>query len=93
MIVNPLSLMVKYLDGQSNLTNDERELLLFALYCESRDRNDLGLAALATARLGRDGRMPVEPAITCPRCGSISYHPEDIRNRYCAACHRFHGEK
>lgn len=25
--------------------------------------------------------------IECPRCGSISYHPEDIRQGYCGRCH------
>lgn len=27
-----------------------------------------------------------EPSITCPRCGSTSYHPEDIRQGYCGRC-------
>ncbi len=26
------------------------------------------------------------PHITCPRCGRTSYHPQDIANRFCAAC-------
>lgn len=30
------------------------------------------------------------PSTTCPKCGRTSYHPEDIRNRYCGACHLFH---
>lgn len=29
-------------------------------------------------------------AIDCLRCGMISYHPEDVRHRYCGHCHRFH---
>lgn len=28
-----------------------------------------------------------QPSITCPRCGRTSYHPEDIRQGYCGACH------
>ncbi len=28
--------------------------------------------------------------IQCLVCGRISYHPEDIRERYCGSCHRFH---
>lgn len=31
--------------------------------------------------------MTVQPSITCPRCGSVSYHPGDIENRYCGRCH------
>lgn len=26
-------------------------------------------------------------SITCPRCGRISYHPEDVAQGYCGACH------
>lgn len=31
----------------------------------------------------------VRPAFHCPRCGAISYHPTDIDQRYCGACHQF----
>ena len=31
-------------------------------------------------------------SITCPKCGRTSYHPEDVRQRYCGACHRFHDD-
>ncbi len=30
------------------------------------------------------------PAIQCLVCGLISYHPADVRERYCAECYRFH---
>ncbi len=26
------------------------------------------------------------PSITCPRCQRVSYHPEDIAQRFCGAC-------
>jgi hypothetical protein len=26
-------------------------------------------------------------SFTCPRCGRTSYHPTDIKERYCGACH------
>ena len=29
--------------------------------------------------------------ITCPRCGRTSYHPDDIREGYCGACHDWTG--
>lgn len=33
--------------------------------------------------------MPL-PSIICPQCGAESYHPTDIRERYCGRCHQFH---
>ena len=32
-----------------------------------------------------------EPSFTCPNCGRTSHHGEDVRHRYCGACHRFVG--
>lgn len=32
---------------------------------------------------------PTTPGITCPVCTRTSYHPEDIREGYCVACHAF----
>jgi hypothetical protein len=29
------------------------------------------------------------PSFTCPVCHLTSYHPEDIKNRYCGNCHEF----
>jgi hypothetical protein len=28
-------------------------------------------------------------SFTCPRCGRTSHHPDDVRERYCGACHEF----
>jgi hypothetical protein len=50
-IQDPLPLMVKYLDGKDKMTNDEKEILLMALYIESRTRR--GLAFEAMQELGR----------------------------------------
>lgn len=30
--------------------------------------------------------------IRCHHCHRISFHPTDIRERYCGACHTFHEE-
>lgn len=30
------------------------------------------------------------PHIRCPKCGMVSYNPNDIRERYCGNCHAFH---
>jgi hypothetical protein len=31
-------------------------------------------------------------SITCPVCHRVSYHPQDIAQQYCGACHRFHDD-
>ena len=31
-------------------------------------------------------------SFTCPRCGRTSHHPDDVRERYCGACHDWTGE-
>jgi hypothetical protein len=43
---DPLELMRRYLDGKPMLTNDDREVLLFALYMESKNNNGLAKEAL-----------------------------------------------
>lgn len=30
------------------------------------------------------------PSITCSQCGLTSYNENDIRERYCGRCHKFH---
>lgn len=32
------------------------------------------------------------PLFSCPRCGAVSSHPDDVANRYCARCHLFVGD-
>lgn len=36
-------------------------------------------------RIARDGR-----SITCLTCRTLSFNPNDIRNRYCGFCHKYH---
>jgi len=31
-------------------------------------------------------------SFTCPRCGTVSYHPDDIRFGYCGRCHWWTGD-
>lgn len=31
--------------------------------------------------------MKPQPSITCPRCGRTSFHPEDVKQKYCGYCH------
>lgn len=33
------------------------------------------------------GNMVEEESYTCPKCGMTSYHPEDIKHKYCGNCH------
>jgi len=28
--------------------------------------------------------------IVCPKCGMVSYNPNDVEKRYCGHCHAFH---
>jgi hypothetical protein len=30
-----------------------------------------------------------DPSFTCPACHRTSYHPEDVRHKYCGNCHEF----
>ncbi len=46
MVVDSLALMKKYLNGTPELPNDEREVLLFALYVESKARGGLAADAI-----------------------------------------------
>lgn len=38
--------------------------------------------------LGRAG-----VSITCLSCGQTSFNPNDVQQRYCAHCHRFHDDE
>lgn len=31
----------------------------------------------------------VPASFICPRCGAVSYNPNDLRERYCGRCHVF----
>jgi ribosomal protein L37E len=43
--------------------------------------------------LAKENRQKGEPpSIACPVCGMTSFHPKDIEERYCAACHNWHSE-
>ena len=34
-----------------------------------------------------DRIFDTRPSFTCPRCRSVSYNPNDIREGYCGRCH------
>ena len=35
---------------------------------------------------------PAVPSIVCPVCGKRSHNPNDVENRYCGHCHKFHDD-
>jgi hypothetical protein len=43
-------------------------------------------------QLGPDDVTSGAMSIRCPRCGRVSHHPEDVRQRYCGNCHQFHDQ-
>lgn len=34
----------------------------------------------------------VKDSITCPLCGRTSWHIDDIKEKYCGHCHKFHDD-
>jgi hypothetical protein len=38
-------------------------------------------------------KASLPPSFTCPKCGAVSYNPNDVRERYCGACHEFFSER
>lgn len=52
-----------------------------------------GRLALIAAVLSKRGIRPDHErlaSISCPFCQRVSYNPNDIAQKYCGACHRFH---
>lgn len=65
--------------------------VLHERYLRPRMADVLAAAAGRTPSTGH--QWPSEqPSIVCPRCGRRSFHPEDVRQRYCGACHMFHDD-
>lgn len=50
------------------------------------NRGDSGLVRVYIE--ARTGRIP---SFTCPVCSRVSYHPRDVEEGYCGACHAFTG--
>jgi hypothetical protein len=57
VIANPVDLMYHYLDGKDDLSPEEKEILMFALYCESKNSPE-SIVQQAIQKLG----VYVEPA-------------------------------
>jgi hypothetical protein len=41
------------------------------------------------AELTAEADAAARPSFACPRCGAVSYNPNDVLERYCGACHVF----
>ena len=39
------------------------------------------------------GAGGTRPSFTCPRCGRTSWHPTDVLEGFCGACHDWTGER
>jgi hypothetical protein len=39
-----------------------------------------------------EGQRGEGPSTCCPQCGKRSYNLNDVRERYCGACHMFHDQ-
>lgn len=56
-------------------------------------------AYIEVVREMKEGKLPrfsISPggkSITCHVCGKTSWHPEDVRNKYCGFCHVFHDQR
>lgn len=50
---------------------------------------DTAGAAMSHFAASNDAEKRDRPSFTCPRCGAVSYNPNDIANRYCGRCHVF----
>ena len=84
LVANPVELMCRYLDGKDDLSPDEKEILMFALYCESKDREG-SLVQLAIRKLGVwvQPRAPSTPPPREREAGTLTQ--EMLRASYDAA--------
>lgn len=60
-----------------------------------RKEDEQRAAALAEGKtflIARDLSAPDRLGIRCLICNRTSYHSDDVANRYCAACHRWHDD-
>jgi len=61
-----------------------------------KERNDAILRRRALVEAGCSTYIlfaTCQPAIRCLCCGMASWHPEDIRQKYCGFCHSWHSEE
>ncbi|WP_155885105.1 hypothetical protein [Actinomadura flavalba] len=81
-------------DGQANpfqITRPtEARLLAYTLQRNAPAWLTDGLLAAADVLAEARGD---QPSFMCPRCCRDSYHPDDVANRYCGACHTFNADR
>jgi ribosomal protein S27AE len=80
-----------YDDEYGGLHLDVPELLAAHGYADTPENRALLIAAASWSRLPvpRTDTPIVRPSFTCPRCGWVSHHPQDVTERYCGHCHVF----
>ena len=91
-------------DGWYDLSTSDEDLTDEIRYLESRGLIQYHPQHKTWVTLCDEGEPAVPPAaaaerkppttetpkfIKCPRCACISFHPQDVRNGYCGACHDF----
>jgi hypothetical protein len=55
--------------------------------CQERLNDQVAEGLVSAANDITDPRTKAPPYIRCAGCGRISYHPTDIAENYCGACH------
>lgn len=76
MVADPMPYMLAYLDGVNELKNDEREILLFALYMESIKNKGLAYEAVEILRQRPDPWF--KPFASCDWCGQTTHDAREF---------------
>lgn len=45
---------------------------------------------IGNKKMGTESKMNDYPHIKCPKCEMKSYHPDDIKYKYCGNCNEWH---
>lgn len=49
----------------------------------------LEFRSVEEAKRSFDEARRTPPKFVCPKCEAVTFHPEDVRQRYCGRCHLF----
>lgn len=75
------------------ITEDaDMRILVRQLVAESISKMNLAEVVTQAVALALRDQKAIEPlaeTFTCPMCQRTSRHPEDVKHRYCGACHMF----
>jgi len=77
-------------DLNSRISRIER---VYGMYNDTdRQRYDVALERVEQVQREWLEAQREQLRITCPRCGQMSYNPEDVAQKYCGNCHAFHAD-